>query len=91
VAGLRCWGAFGRVCSDVGLDICREAALLAEGKVDAGRGGGVVRADLVGEGWVFGIGRRGWAGVLVEIHETASAFFEQAEGDGAAGRLDHFD
>lgn len=62
--------------ADVRFDVCYEAALLAEGEVDSRRVGGVVGADLVGEGWVFGVGWRGWAGVLVEVDETASAFFE---------------
>ena len=81
----------GGVGADVGFDVCDEAALLAEGEVDAGRGGGVVGADLVGEGLVVGVGGAGWAGVLVEVDEAAAAFFEEAEGYGAAGGLDHLD
>jgi len=79
------------VSADVGLDVCGEAALLAEGEVDAGRGGGVVGADLVGEGLVVGVGGAGWAGVLVEVDEAAAAFFEESEGDGTTGGLDHLD
>jgi len=79
----------GGVGADVGLDVCGEAALLAEGKVDSDRAGGVVGSDLMGEGLVVGVGGSGWAGVLVEVDEAAAAFSEEAEGDGAAGRLDH--
>ena len=81
----------GGMGADVGFDVCDEAALLAEGEVDAGRGGGVVGADLVGEGLVVGVGGSGWAGILVEVDEAAAAFFEESEGDGAAGGLDHLD
>ena len=81
----------GGVGADVGFDVCDEAALLAEGEVDAGRGGGVVSADLMGEGLVVGVGGSDWAGVLVEVDEAAAAFLEEAEGDGVAGGLDHLD
>ena len=79
----------GGVGADVGFDVCGEAALLAKGEVDAGRGGGVVGADLVSESLVVEVGGSGWAGVVVEVDEAAAAFFEEAEGDGAAGRLEH--
>jgi hypothetical protein len=81
----------GGVGADVGLDVCGEAAMLAEGEVDAGRGGGAVGAGLVGEGLVVGVRGSGWSGVLVEVDEATAAFFEEAEGDGAAGGLDHLD
>jgi hypothetical protein len=45
----------GGVGVDVGFDVCGEAALLTEGEVDAGRGGGVVGADLVSEDLVVGV------------------------------------